>query len=65
MPAFWTALNPKIKAAGLTALVELLVVIGNQVHQVYGDRWWEPIVAAIVPVVVGWIVSAEPKAAPK
>lgn len=58
--SFWRALNPKIKGAGLTALVELLVVVANQVHSVYADRWWEPIVAAVLPVVVGWIVSAEP-----
>lgn len=63
--SFWRALNPKIKGAGLMALLELLVVVGNQVHSVYADRWWEPIVAAILPCVVGWIVSAEPKPAAK
>jgi hypothetical protein len=50
----WNSLNRKIKAVTIVAILTAIVTVGNEVVNVYGDRWWTPIVAAVLAVVVGY-----------
>ena len=51
-------LHPKIAAALVAAVLVALVTIGNQIVSVYGNDWWTPILAALIPVLAGYQKSA-------
>lgn len=51
-------IHPKVKAAAFAALAVAIVSIGNAVTADYSGVW-VPVVAALIPVVVGYLKSAE------
>lgn len=52
-------LHPKIQAALFGALAVALVTVAKSVGDVYENAEWWPYVAAAVPVIAGYLKSAE------
>lgn len=53
-------LHPKILAALLAAVAVAIVSVGNTILNVYPDAAWTTMLAALIPVVVGYLKRAEP-----
>ena len=51
-------LHPKVLAALFAALAVAIVTVGNTIVNVYGDQSWTPILAALIPVLAGYLKSA-------
>jgi uncharacterized membrane protein YjjB (DUF3815 family) len=50
-------IHPKVKAAFFAALAVALVSVGNSLTENYKAAW-VPVVAALIPVVAGYLKSA-------
>lgn len=56
----WTKLHPKILAALIAAVAVSIVNVGNSIIDVYPNAAWTQLLSAVIPVVVGYLKSAEP-----
>lgn len=57
----WTQLHPKIRTALIAAVVVAIVNVGNSIINVYPNEAWTQLLSAIIPVIAGYLQSAEPK----